>query len=141
MMKYLALFMLFTTQLFAYLPTPPVIGSLCTESDRDFREHRYDEYIAVCERNVSTPRKDQICKRDGVSNRRNYTVDHVIPLFMGGSNYDDNLWCQHNSIYTGNIEQKIYFKLNRGDITQQEAIREIKKIKFKTVQTFTATLF
>jgi hypothetical protein len=137
MAKYLILLLFVSTAIFSqtlFPPMPSVPGSLCEESDQDFKEHRYRENVIICERNVTSPRKDKVCLRDGVSDRSNYNVDHIIPLFMGGSNHDDNLWCQHKSIYTGKEEQQIYLKLREDEITQAQAITIIKKIKFKTIQ-------
>lgn len=111
--------------------TPPVPGSLCTPSDPDFLEYRYPERIAYCRRNVTTWRKIEICKRDGVYDRRHYTVDHIISLSVGGSNHDDNLWCQHEDLAVTDLEYRMFRKLSRGDISQVEAIDTILDAKFK----------
>jgi len=114
---------------FKYPIVPPIPGSLCTPRDPDFKEYRYPEKIAYCKRNVTTQRKIDICARDGVYNRRHYTVDHFIPLSMGGSNHDDNLWCQHEDLAVTGLEYNLYRKMYRGDIGQSNAIRIIKKAK------------
>lgn len=114
----------------AYLLTPPVAGSLCYTSNHDFDEYRYDQQIAHCARAVTTAKKIEICRRDGVADRTNYTVDHIIPLSIGGSNEDDNLWCQNKILNVTRQEFSAYVKLRNGEITQLEAIIFILKLKF-----------
>jgi hypothetical protein len=114
-----------------FLIRPPVPGSLCTVHDPDFKEFRYYEKIAYCERNVSERRRIEICDRDGVRDRSEYTVDHIIPLSLGGSNKDDNLWCQHRSIAITREEYQAFLKLRRGEITREEAVKYILNLKFK----------
>lgn len=113
-----------------YLLVPPTEGSLCTRSDPDFDEYRYEERIPHCQRNVTTQRKNEICHRDGVSDRSEFTVDHIIPLSLGGSNHDDNLWCQHRSLAVTKLEQQVFWKIDGGEITQDEAIEIILDAKF-----------
>ncbi len=112
------------------LVVPPTTGHLCTETDPDFDEFRYEEMIPHCRRNVTTERKVDICLRDGVEDRTNYTVDHIIPLSIGGSNDDDNLWCQHYSLNVTHLEYQTYQQLKKGEITQQEAIEIVLNAKF-----------
>lgn len=117
--------------LLAYsLAVPPTVGHLCTETDPDFDGFRYEEQIPHCTRNVTTKRKIHICLRAGVEDRTEYTVDHIIPLSLGGSNADENLWCQHSSDAVTHLEYQTYLQLNRGEITQQEAIDIILDAKF-----------
>jgi hypothetical protein len=101
-------------------------GHLCTPKDKDFVRYRYAENIPYCKRNVTPKRKDKICALYGVTSRKErrtkYTVDHIIPLSMGGSNHDKNLWCQHRGIYTGHLEYWLYEKLRDGEIRQAEAM-------------------
>ncbi len=110
---------------------PTVSGSLCTISDPDFSEYRYSEQIAVCKRNVTPERKNKVCKRDGVLDRRDFTVDHLIPLSMGGSNHDDNIWCQHKSINVTALEYEVYVDLRGGALSQKDAIEKVLRAKFK----------
>lgn len=114
-----------------YLTVPPVQGDYCTLNDPDFDGLRYEESIPHCKRNVSTNKKDFICERDGVSNREDFTVDHIIPLSLGGSNSADNLWCQHNSLSVTHLETKMYLQLKEGKITQKKAVKTILEAKFK----------
>ena len=133
-MSFLNKFKSMTTSvsLLVVFPTVPTVpGSFCTQSNPDFQELRYKENIPICERNVSSARKDKICLRDGIKNRKEFTVDHMIPLFAGGSNADDNLWCQHKSINSADYELEVYKKLSAGDLTRDEAVSLIKKYKFQ----------
>ena len=113
-----------------FLKLPPVLGHLCTPEDKDFTEFRYNEQIAYCSRNVSSKYKDYICRRDGVNDRTDFTVDHIIPLAIGGSNHPSNLWCQHKSIAVTKLERKVYWQLRKGYIRQAEAIKKILDAKF-----------
>ena len=114
---------------------PPTHGSLCTIKDPDFIEYRYEEQIPYCERNVSTYRKNKICRRDGVWDRTDFTVDHIIPLALGGSNHDDNLWCQHKSLAVTKLEKQTYWYVREGEMTQKEGIRVVLKAKFSPRKT------
>src|SRR5262245_32499514 len=72
-------------------------GELCTDSDSDFYEYRYKEEIAYCKRNVSSQLKANIYDEYEIpkDERRDYTIDHFIPLSIGGSNHQVNLWPEH----------------------------------------------
>jgi hypothetical protein len=123
--------LLFVFNVQGYLLYPPVKGSLCYSSNPNFDGFRYNEQIAHCARAVSFERKDKICKRDGVWPRTSeYTVDHIIPLSLGGSNRNDNLWCQHKSINVTSQEYNAYTDLTDGRKTQTEAIFFILRLKF-----------
>jgi hypothetical protein len=122
-----------STIILSFLLIPPFTGHLCTAKDPDFDGYRYKEQIAHCKRKVSTARKNKICKRDGVDDRRDFKVDHIIPLSIGGSNHDTNLWCQHKSIDTAKYEYELYSDLKAGRINQKEAILKILQKKFKKI--------
>lgn len=116
------------------VPNPQLTpGSFCSPDDPDFKEFRYAENVAVCERNVTTQRKDQIMRDYGypVNTRQNYEIDHCIPLSLGGSNHDDNLWPQprdeHNSIKKNLQIKHLYNDLQTGRITYEFALSEIRK--------------
>lgn len=113
------------------LAVPPTVGHFCSELDPDFDGFRYEEQIPHCKRNVSTERKVDICLRDGVEDRTEYTVDHIIPLSLGGSNADENLWCQHHSDAVTHIEYQAYLQLKDGELTQQEAVNKVLTAKFE----------
>ena len=119
-----------STKLIAYPLEPTTSGSLCTTSHRDFDGLRYAESIAHCKRNVSTRFKNEICLDYGVRNRRDYKVDHIIPLSIGGDNSRENLWCQNKAIDTAPFEYDVYRLIKGGDVTQAEAIKLIMERKF-----------
>lgn len=127
----LILSLMIVTPAFSYLLEPPVQGSLCTTSHADFDGFRYAENIPHCKRNVSTRRKKAICKRDGVLNRKDYTVDHIVPLSVGGDNSNDNLWCQHQSINVTKLEYTTYVQLRDGKLVQREALEILRDAKFR----------
>lgn len=103
----------------------------CTEKSPELREIRYANRVAVCERKVSSSTRNRIYDKYQIpiSDRGNYTIDHLIPLFMGGSNEEVNLWPQHKEIGTAETEGLIFGRLSKGEITYQEALNEILKLK------------
>ena len=89
--------LLLSNNTFSYAKTPKIDispGELCTIEDKDFSYLRYTEKIPYCKRNVSTRTKNEVCALYDVFDRKKYTVDHIIPLSLGGSNSKKNLWCQ-----------------------------------------------
>jgi hypothetical protein len=106
-------------------------GSLC----RTPSEYRYPERIPYCTRAVKSEVKDRVVQiydstlgtRIAQRGRRNFKIDHLIPLCMGGSNEVDNLWPQHPEIYTltDPVEGMLCSMLQEGKIRQAEAIRLI----------------
>lgn len=109
-------------------------GRLCNEDDPDFEEYRYDEEIPYCRREVSRSQKNRIYKKYGIPLKCKglYTVDHLIPLALGGDNSDENLWPEHKAIKAlrHNLEMELYQKLKNGRIKQTTAIRRIRRAKF-----------
>lgn len=109
-------------------------GHLCSYLDADFSEFRYDEYIPYCNRNVSEGLKNQIYKEYGIPapNRQYYTIDHLIPLAIGGSNSKTNLWPEPKALKAKrpNLEYDVYLQLKYGEITQERAIEVILNAKF-----------
>jgi hypothetical protein len=107
-------------------------GSFCTPDNPDFKEFRYEAQVPVCVRNVTTERKDEIMTRYGlpVGDRYKYEIDHCIPLSMGGSNFDDNLWPQprdeQNSIAKNKLVRELYLGLVRKEITYEYALAKIR---------------
>lgn len=110
-------------------------GSLCTTPT----ERRYPEQIAYCERNVETSLKNQIIQEYNSElgyeirkeERSKYKIDHYIPLCMGGSNQKDNLWPQHEVVYTQTdmIEQVGCQKMAEGKLQQRAAIEFVREAK------------
>ena len=111
-------------------------GMLCNRPT----EYRYAEHIAYCERNVSSSTKAAIIHQYDVSfgynieqmARADFKIDHFIPLCMGGANEVTNLWPQHKSVYekTDQIEAKLCELMVLGEMKQDEAVSNIRHIKF-----------
>ena len=110
-------------------------GSLCQNSPTK----RYPEGITYCERNVSTETKNALIKMYDeqfsfhirTMSRGDFKIDHFIPLSIGGSNSEDNLWPQHKSVYavTDPLEQLLSDKIMAAKIKQADAIRVIREAK------------
>lgn len=108
-------------------------GELCDRQDEDFSGYRYDQKIPYCERNVSTQKKKEIYEYYGVpeSQRRYYTIDHFIPLSIGGDNDYKNLWPEHKKIKQTrlNLEMEVYEAVRDNRMSQEEAIHKIIEAK------------
>ena len=108
-------------------------GELCDTKDEDFTGYRYKEKIPYCQRNVSSETKSDIYGHYEVQEnvRRNYTIDHLIPLSIGGSNNISNLWPEHKKIkqLRINLETEVYEDVRAGRMSQSEAILKIIKAK------------
>lgn len=120
---------------FPFVPDPSMTqGSICTTNDPDFERLRYDEQIPYCARNVSRESKSDIYDTYGVPERcrKEYTIDHFIPLSIGGTNHRDNLWPEHKSIKAlrKELENDLYKKVSLGEMTQAEAIKIIRDAKW-----------
>lgn len=110
-------------------------GSLCSSPT----EYRYPEHIAYCDRDVDGATKWEIIRQYnsqlGYSitpeNRNKFKIDHYIPLCMGGSNNIDNLWPQHESVYsrTDLIESTACEKMKEGRLKQRDAIELLMAAK------------
>ncbi|RYZ78702.1 MAG: HNH endonuclease [Proteobacteria bacterium] len=105
-------------------------GSLCSSPD----SHRYPEQIPYCSRDVSSELKrslfvkyDQIGFRTRDLQRGDFKIDHYIPLCMGGSNEESNLWPQYKKIYaiTDPLEPVLCEKMSEGRLTQKKAVEYI----------------
>ncbi len=109
-------------------------GALCTTPI----EHRYPEQIPYCDRDVLTETKNEIFvayRRLGYTlpsqDRKDYKIDHYIPLCMGGANSAKNLWPQHVTIYsqTDTLEKAICDKMASGRMKQADAVKMVKAVK------------
>lgn len=109
-------------------------GELCNSPDA----YRYPEKVAYCNRDVSPELKktifvkyDQMGYRTRELNRMDFKIDHYIPLCMGGSNSDKNLWPQHKKIYevTDPLEPVLCDKMAAGRLLQKKAIEYIVRAK------------
>jgi hypothetical protein len=129
------LLVLLSFSVWAFPPTPDTsnIPSLCSPADTDFLEYRYVNKIAVCKRNVTTSMRKQVYLDYNIplAEQTNYTIDHLIPLFIGGTNSRYNLWPQHKSISTATIEGALYREVNAGKIHPNEVINKLMIIKYK----------
>lgn len=118
---------------FPLTPGPATTGSLCTANDADFSEYRYSAKVPYCRRNVSSTEKRKIYDAHGVPAhcRREYTIDHFIPLSLGGTNEPNNLWPEAKVVkhLRQNLELELFDDLRRGYITQAEAIATIREAK------------
>lgn len=102
---------------------------------------RYAQQITYCERNVSTGTKNTVIREYDEKlgydirqmNRNDFKIDHFIPLSIGGSNDEENLWPQHKSIYAYSDKIELYvFQLMEADkILQKEAIELVKECKLQ----------
>lgn len=110
------------------------IGSLCSVPN----QQRYPEKINYCNRSVEQSLKDAVFQNYinlgynmKANSRRNYKIDHLIPLCAGGSNESENLWPQHPTIYeiTDPLEPLICDKMEMGLLKQKEAIDLILRAK------------
>lgn len=119
-------------------PTAPdsrlTTGTLCDVPV----EYRYSEQIKYCGRDVATETKNEIFvayRRLGYllpsGSRKDYKIDHYVPLCMGGSNRTNNLWPQHVSIFTqtDSLEEAICAKMKEGRMLQVDAVKMIKAVK------------
>ncbi|MNL19344.1 hypothetical protein D3C87_1405380 [compost metagenome] len=63
--------------------------------------------------------------------RGQFKIDHLIPLCAGGSNNQNNLWPQHETVYrhTDMIEQVACEKMAEGLIRQKDAVALILEAK------------
>ena len=120
---------------FPYVPNPAwTNGELCDVKNPDFKELRYAEKIPYCERNVSTQTKFHIYKLYGVPEhcRSAYTIDHFVPLSLGGTNDIRNLWPEARAVkrVRQNLEVEVYKKLSTGKITQAQAVDMVIRAKW-----------
>lgn len=110
-------------------------GDFCSEQDPDFREHRYPERMAYCGRNVSKGDKTAIYKRYKVDIKckHRYTIDHMVPLALGGNNSHDNLWPEHVLVKQTRqqLEQELYEEVSAGAMTSEEAVEVLFREKTK----------
>jgi hypothetical protein len=108
-------------------------GHICTKKDPDFERIRY-KYVPYCRRNVEMSTKLDIYKRYGVprKSQENYTIDHIIPLSIGGSNHVENLWPEHKKLKAcrQSFEIDLWLKVRDFRITQAQAVHEVMRVKF-----------
>lgn len=115
-------------------------GTLCQKPD----SYRYPEQIAYCNRAVSSELKNEIIqtydRQLGYTieqmDRQKFKIDHFIPLCAGGGNDRENLWPQHESVYsiTDPIEPLICAKMAAGKLKQADAVNFVKREKLDLSQ-------
>lgn len=109
-------------------------GHICTINDADFQEHRYPQNIVYCKRNLSFNKKTDIYNKYAIdlSERDQYTIDHIVPLSIGGSNSELNLWPEHKEVKKTRprLETCLFNLLKKDLIKQKIAVDFILKIKF-----------
>lgn len=115
-------------------------GHLCQTADLDFIEYRYAEAIPYCKRKVSTSKKRRIYEFYGIPEecRHRYTIDHMIPLAIGGSNHEQNLWPEHVLVKATRpaLETQLYWALRKGTLTQDEALDIVIRAKTEALILF-----
>ena len=132
-----ALVYLIANTVFAFPLTPDPQrspGSLCHRGDPDYSEDRYVERIPYCSRNVSTVTKKSIYRVYRIPSRcqNRYTIDHLIPLSIGGDNSIRNLWPEHKFIKATRkqLESQLYWAMQQGQLSQKDAVNQVLQEKF-----------
>lgn len=114
------------------------LEQICSKENQDYAELRYPEQIPYCSRNVSLSLKNKIYAQYGIptEDRVDYTIDHIIPLSIGGTNHPKNLWPEHKSVKAlrQNLEMDVYTSLRSGKITQSDAIKLILEVKYRFIK-------
>ncbi len=106
-------------------------GALCTPDDPNFKEYRYPEHIAYCNRNVTKQMKLDVAGKYGVpqSDWHSYEFDHLLPLCIGGDSSEDNLWPEPHGATESDgkdkLEYQLYKEISSGSITQANAVKQI----------------
>ena len=108
-------------------------GDLCDTRNHDFAGYRFAEKVPYCRRDVSWELKQRVYDKYKIPRqcRREYTIDHFIPLSMGGSNHERNLWPEHRKIKQSrfDLETETYEKLLHGFLKRDEAYEIIRTQK------------
>lgn len=144
-MKIVVVLFVLTANVFAYagpffpIPVTPnqdmTPGDFCSEGDRDFDGYRYPEKMIYCHRNVSKGDKNSIYKKYKVDIKckHRYTIDHMVPLALGGNNSHDNLWPEHTLVKETrqDLEQNLYNAVSSGQMTSDEAVQHLIEEKMK----------
>ncbi|MBV9390031.1 MAG: HNH endonuclease [Chroococcidiopsidaceae cyanobacterium CP_BM_ER_R8_30] len=114
-----------------YLPDPQLTpGSVFADvSQQEICQPGYTKSV----RAVSSEEKQQVYREYGISNRRprEYTIDHLIPLELGGSNEIRNLWPEpnqgpNNAHDKDELENVLHEQVCAGNIPLEQAQQEIQ---------------
>lgn len=108
-------------------------GDFCSEDDKDFKEYRYAERMPYCSRNVNSTFKKKIYREYQVDSncRHRYTIDHFVPLALGGNNDQKNLWPEHVLVKATRerLEQELYWEVEKGKMSLDTAVEIIIREK------------
>lgn len=108
-------------------------GDLCSEDDKDFTEYRYDSNMPYCKRNVSVNFRRRIYREYKVDSQcqHRYTIDHMVPLALGGNNDSKNLWPEHVLVKATRhrLELDLYWAVIRKEISVEEAVEIVIREK------------
>jgi hypothetical protein len=142
--SFLILSILFAFNIHAYPLVPnPILttGELCSVAHSDFSEFRYHEQIPYCIRKVEKSLKDEIYDDYNIPPecRKRYTIDHLIPLALGGDNSKQNLWPEHKLVKATrmDLEYKLFLAMKDGSLTQSDSIEIIIKEKTQALKLLT----
>lgn len=121
-------------QAYPLVPNPEwAQGSLCNRQNPDYETDRYKAKVPYCRRNVDSDLKRRLYDRYEIPEncRGRYTIDHIIPLSIGGDNSPQNLWPEHQNVKATRpyLEEEVFVAVRDGDMTQAEAIELILKTK------------
>lgn len=130
-------FVLFTSiiaQAYPLVPNPQLAqGDLCNRQNPDYETDRYKAKIPYCRRNVESDLKRKLYDlyKVPVKCRDRYTIDHIIPLSIGGNNSPKNLWPEHKDVKATRpyLEEEVFGEVRDGTMTQNEAVEIILKEK------------
>ncbi len=104
-------------------------GSFCGLQDIDFKGFGYSEKIPTCKRSLNEEIKELVYLnyQIPVDLRKCYSLDHFVPLFLGGNNAIENLWPKHHFVRSihSKSEQKLFKLVLAGSLKVDEAVRII----------------
>jgi hypothetical protein len=124
----------FMAQAYPLVPNPQIAtGHLCNRQNPDYGGDRYKEKIPYCLRNVDDSLKSHLYDlyKVPVNCRGRYTIDHIIPLSIGGDNSPQNLWPEHKKVKATRpyLEEQVFTEVSEGSMLQKDAIAIILKEK------------
>ena len=104
-------------------------GKLCSKTDPNYAEVRYQEKISYCKRHVTHKMKEIVAKLYGIPTKdwNLYEFDHLIPLGIGGNSSIENLWPQpiKEAKEKDKIEDAAFLCMKNATCTQKQAIEMI----------------
>lgn len=127
------------TQAYPLVPNPKwAQGHLCDRSNPDYETDRYSQKIPYCRRNVESDLKQKLYDLYNIPEncRNRFTIDHIIPLSIGGDNSPENLWPEHKNVKATRpmLEEEIFGEVRDGRMSQEEAVQRILAVKRVPVQ-------